>query len=224
MATRTRAAGERAASTEVSEGEDQPAVGAPIVLQPAGSGGSRPGTVHSWTAGPSGIVVTSRVEVDPDVVPDLAGVRVWASVRTQRTATLVVIGGVAQETGRPGQIALTGVTSVAREHRRAAVRAHARRAAHLRLPDESVIATHTVDLSRMGARIALPHGQHLETDVDVTMSMELEQGETVTVSATVLRSDDEAGHAIVRFTELGQGDRDLIEDDVLAYVQSLRSR
>lgn len=202
---------------------DVPAAGSSVVLQPRGEGESRTGTVRSWTPSPSGLVMTCVVAIDAVTATRLRGERLWLSATTA-AGSLLVFEGVGQQAGAPDQLGVTGMASVARESRRSAVRVEAERPAYLRLSDERVIAARTVDLSRLGARIALPAGLTVRAQTSLTVSVDIDEGDSVTVSGTVLRADDERGQVVVQFTRVEKADRDRLEDGVLARVQALGRR
>lgn len=182
---------------------DGPAPGTDMVLMPVGSETTHSGTIRSWTASGSGLVVSSQVAMPADVVEELDGRRVWASARLERSGSLAVFQAVAQA-HRDDELALTGVVLLANEARRSAVRARTRRPAHLHADDFDGDA-HTVDISRTGVRVesgsALPD-PHQEVEVSVA----LQDGVEIHARGEVLRVDREAGEAVIQFVDMGPAD------------------
>ncbi|GAA4657880.1 PilZ domain-containing protein [Kineococcus glutinatus] len=191
---------------------DGPAPGTEVTLMPTGTAVVHTGTVRSWTASASGLVVTSQVAMDRGTVEQLDGRRVWASARMERTGSLAVFQAVAQA-HRADELALTGVVLLANEARRGAVRASTRVPAHLSGEGFQEEAR-TVDLSRTGVRL---EGEHLPAEHEVIdVSLSLDEGVEVHARGEVLRIDEASGEAVVHFTDIDPADSAAVEQAVLS--------
>ncbi|WP_432509171.1 PilZ domain-containing protein [Kineococcus auxinigenes] len=199
---------------------DGPAVDTTVTLMPTtGAIDTGPrvhtGTVRSWTAGAAGLVVTSHVSAPPATVEALDGQRVWVSTEAGEAGAVVphaVFQAVAQA-HRADELALTGVMLLASETRRGAVRVPASLPVHLTTTD-GVADARTVDLSRSGLRLEADDLPAENTEVDI--ALELERGLEVHARGEVVRVDDEAHEAVVRFVELDQDAAEVLERSVLS--------
>ncbi|GAB7192727.1 hypothetical protein NUM3379_34360 [Kineococcus sp. NUM-3379] len=188
---------------------DGPAPGTEVTLMPTGTAVVHVGTVRSWTASASGLVVTSQVGMDPGTVEMLDGRRVWASARMEQSGSLAVFQAVAQA-HRDDELALTGVVLLANEARRGAVRAHTRRPAQVVGAGFEEEVT-TIDISRTGVRLG---GENLPAAHEtVEVSVTLDEGVEVHARGEVLRAG--AGEAVVQFTDMNPADSAAVERTVL---------
>jgi hypothetical protein len=185
--------------------EDAPAPGTGVSLLPVDAPGVVfLGELASWYSSPGGLVVTARVAVPPETATVLSGAQVWASAHTERTDTLVVFSAVARGVRpRTGELELTGMTTLAREPRRRAVRAP------VHWPATVLIGAgapgRTKDLSRGGCRLRLDDiaaaagvtaGDQIEVEVSIG------EGETIRIAGRVVRVDLTSGELTVRFTDV----------------------
>ncbi|WP_432488107.1 PilZ domain-containing protein [Kineococcus sp. SYSU DK018] len=175
------------------------------------------GTVRSWTAGVAGLVVTSHVAADPGTVEALDGQRVWVSTEAGEPGAVVphaVFQAVAQA-HRADELALTGVMLLAAETRRGAVRVPASLPVHL-TTTEGVADARTVDLSRSGLRLETDDLPAERTEVDI--ALELGTGLEVHARGEVVRVDDEAHEAVVRFVQMDRSTAEVLERSVLSQL------
>lgn len=197
---------------------DEPEVGAPVTLRPVSAGASVHGEITLWTASAGGVVVTSRVRTGLGAVSALRGERLWLTTRTHRTASLVVFHAVGQPViSRPDELELTGVTLLGSETRRTALRAHVARPVLLVQDGMPSRGTSTVDLSATGCRVRLPQGQELRAGEQVRTAVDVEGGETVWARSEVVRVDRDASEVALRFVEVEDAGRELLDRDVLTW-------
>src|SRR3712207_584058 len=183
-------------ATGPSAAADAPAVGAALTLFPSRNAQAAcVAEVQAWSSSPSGLVVTTRVATTPDAASLLHGLRVWASGRTAVEDSLVVFEALARlvAEGRR-ELELTGVPPLAREHRRAQVRAAVQRPAEVSADDTAPARTTTVDLSREGCRIKL--AGNLAQGQSVTVSIDLDDATRVGAVGSVLRVDADRVEAV----------------------------
>lgn len=192
-----------------------PRVGAPAVIVPVDGVEPVAGEVTVWSPG-GGIVVTIRVRINLGSVTELLGTQVW--VRLRAPEALIVVRGLAHPVaGWPDEIELTGVTGLAVEARRQAVRARLVRPILLLTAGGPARGTQTLDLSATGCRVRLPEdlgyqpGDVLETVVTDS------RGENLRLRSEVVRVDTERGEAALHFIEIADADRDRLEREVLGW-------
>lgn len=210
-----------AVDASTGTGPDHPAAGAGVTLLPTATATTHTGTIRSWTASPSGLVVTSQVSTSPRAVRELHGKRVWVSARTEVSDSLAVFQAVAQA-HRDDEIALTGVMLVAQEVRRGAVRVRTQRPVHLTSGTASADAT-TVDISRSGCRLTTGGLEALEPHASVALSFTLPDGVHLDARGEVLRNDPDTGEAVVRFVGLETSDEETVERAVLTELTRQQS-
>jgi len=193
-----------------------PQIGAPAVIVPVEGTEPVAGEVTLWSPGGGGIVVTSRVRVGVGPVGALSGERVW--VRMRAPEAMVVVQAVAQPVaGHRDELELTGVTGLAVEVRRSAVRARLTRPILLMHEGTPSRGTETLDLSSTGCRVRLPVDQVLQPGDRLQTVVTDSAGATMCVRSEVVRVDVERDEAALRFVDLADADRDRIDRDVLAW-------
>jgi hypothetical protein len=187
-----------------SGGADEPQYGSTVSLIPT----DRPapalgGRLEAWLASPGGLAVSAEVRLDPSAVDLLAGVSVWANFRTRANGQVVVAALARPSALREDVLELTGVSMLAHEPRRDAVRAGLRREVRLVARDVEHSAT-TLDLSSGGCRVqvAEPAAFGVGEIVDVRLDLALEG--PVSAAGQVVRSDRIAHEVAVRFIDLSE--------------------
>lgn len=185
--------------------EDAPAPGAGVALLPVDAPGVVfVGELASWYSSPGGLVVTARVAVPPDAAQALTGTQVWASAHTDRTDTLVVFSAVARAVRpRTGELELTGMTTIAREPRRRAVRAPVHWPARIVTDREAPGLTR--DLSRGGCRLRLDDAAEaagITTGDALEVEVSLGGRQPIRVHGRVVRVDLTTGELTMRFTDV----------------------
>lgn len=192
-----------------------PSIGAPAVIVPVEGAEPVAGEVTVWSPG-GGIVVTIRVRINLGSVTELLGTQVWVRVRAPEA--LIVVRGLAQPVGgRPDEIELTGVTGLAVEARRQAVRARLVRPILLLSTGGPPRGTQTLDLSATGCRVRLPEGHSLQPGDLLETVVTDSRGENLRLRSEVVRVDAGRGEAALHFVEIADGDRDRLEREVLAW-------
>ncbi|MBK6871607.1 MAG: PilZ domain-containing protein [Kineosporiaceae bacterium] len=192
-----------------------PRIGAPAVIVPVDGIEPVAGEVTVWSPG-GGIVVTIRVRINLGSVTELLGTQVW--VRLRAPEALIVVRGLAQPVGgRPDEIELIGVTGLAVEARRQAVRARLVRPILLLSTDGPARGTQTLDLSATGCRVRLPEGHSLQPGDLLESVVTDSRGENLRLSSEVVRVDEGRGEAALHFIRIADGDRDRLEREVLAW-------
>ncbi|MBL8929618.1 MAG: PilZ domain-containing protein [Kineosporiaceae bacterium] len=192
-----------------------PDLGAPAVIVPVDGLEPVAGEVTLWSPG-GGIVVTSRVRVGVGAVGQLAGERVWVRLRTPQA--LVVLRAVAHPVaGRPDEIELTGVSGLAVESRRQAVRARLVRPILLVRDGVAARGTQTLDLSATGCRVRLPEDQVLEPGDRLQTVVTDSSGESLWLRSEVVRVDADRGEVALHFIEIADADRDRLDREVLSW-------
>jgi PilZ domain len=195
---------------------DQPSPGSTVRLLSATGEVVTLAELESWDTGPYGLTATGYLTAATQAAEQLHGHRVWASMFTEKGTLLVMQGIVSRSRpDRPDQLELTGVIGIAREPRRAALRASLERPLRLVLDGaEHPLEVVSVDLSSSGARVRLPAGKTLAVGDSVTVEIDLEGAETVRVDGDVLRLDEEQGQAVLRFHDLTPQDESAINRSV----------
>jgi hypothetical protein len=146
--------------------------------------------VIDWQSSTDGDSLTLDVTAGSAVGWLFAGDSVWVSGRTPSGELVVLEAAPASDPAGP--LRLLGVTTLAREPRRDAVRAEVRAPVTLSRVADATEGTElegvTVDLSRSGCRLRLHHGvaPPVGHRLDVTMDFD---GEAVRAVATVTRAD-----------------------------------
>jgi hypothetical protein len=192
-----------------------PEVGAPAVVVPMDGGEPIVGELTLWSPG-GGIVVTSRIRVGRTGVSDLAGARIWVRMRTPEA--LVVLRAVGQPVaGHQDELELVGVTGLAVEARRQAVRARIRRPILLMHEGIPAKGTETLDLSATGCRVRLPEHQQLRPGDRLQTVVTDAHGGTIWLRSEVVRVHHDRDEAALRFIEISDADRNRIDRDVLAW-------
>ena len=177
-----------------------PPVGAPVVLLSQRTGLAHDATVQQWRGSPSGLDVTVRLRVEPDVAEQLADQRLWVSV-AGHGRRLTVLSGVARLAG-PGELSMTGISPVVRERRRSAPRTQTGARVRLRSTGRSERLLDAVDLSRDAVRVGLADGGQVTLGEHVAVRLDLGDGDLVHADGVVVRVEAADGYAVVRFDRL----------------------
>lgn len=192
-----------------------PSAGDPVTLLSHSTGLLYPATVTSWDGGEHGLVVRTRLHVEPEAVELLADHRVWVSALPDDVHDgVTVYTGVAHPAGASA-VDVTGVATILRDRRRRTPRSEVDTAVSVRSGRGTPLSLRTIDLSRGGMRVSLPKptsltvGEHL--DLDVT----LDDGADLPATGEVLRVDEASGQAVVRFDDLPDDQGTLIDRLVL---------
>jgi hypothetical protein len=185
--------------------EDAPSPGSGVSLLPVDAPGVVIlGELASWYSSPGGLVVTARVAVPPETADALSGAQVWASAHTESTDTLVVFSAMARSIRpRAGELELTGMTTLAREPRRRAVRASVTWPATVLVGDG--VPAQTKDLSSGGCRLRLNDATAADTlrpGEQVELEVSLGSSESIRVAGRTVRVDLTTGELTVRFLDL----------------------
>lgn len=197
---------------------DEPASGSTVSLLCSTRDVVALAELDSWSASASGLVVTSGMTTTPELAQLLDGERVWASTYTQRTNTLVVFEGLASQSRRdqPAMLTVTGVSVIAREHRRSEPRAHVPCEIDLRIDEARPVAARTVDLSRSGCRVELGEPHSLAVGDTAVAELTLGAAAVVRTSCEVLRLDERGRQAVLGFRDLTDADAAAISRSVFA--------
>lgn len=195
-------------ATDTADDLDVPAAGSPVWLLASSRDVAAVAEVESWSASPSGLVVTSHLVMHPEIARMLDGQRAWVSAYTRLTSTLVVFEGMARQTrpDQPGRLTLDGVSMIAREHRRAGPRAHVACEVDLRVDEGRGGAARTIDLSRNGCRVRLREPDVLAVGETAVAELTLPDTTVVRTSCRVLRLDESQREAVLTFGELSDTD------------------
>lgn len=181
--------------------------GTPITLSPAGSPSAVClAEVLAWWTSPSGLVVTARAVTYPASAEQLDNRSVFVSGRTADD-TLVVLEAVARHSPEgAGVLELVSVAALAREHRRASVRAAvglpvvvSEAKAADRVPGDTGIVGTTLDLSGDGCRVRFDQEVSMPVGTDVVTSIDLGAPERVRVTGVVVRAAADQAEIIVAF-------------------------
>lgn len=179
--------------------------GTPITLSPSGVGSVLClAEVLAWSVSPSGLVVTARARTDPASADLLDNRSVFISGRSSDDA-LVVLEAVARHsaTGR-GVLDLVSVAGLAREHRRAAVRAAVAvpvMVSETRPTDSApkTVSGDTIDLSGDGCRVRLDAPRPLSVGTNVRTVLQLNPDTAIELTGVVIRSAASQSEIIVSF-------------------------
>ena len=190
-----------------------PPVGAAVSVLSQRTGLAHDATVREWRASLGGLDVTVRVELDPEVAAQLADQRVWLTV-AGHGRRLTVFSGVARAAG-PGQLLMTGISPVVRERRRSAPRAASGARVRLGSTGRGERLLDAVDLSRDAVRVALDGPVQVTVGELVAVRVDLGEGELVSAEGEVVRVDEGAGYAVVRFVRLAPEQAGRIDRHVL---------
>lgn len=176
--------------------------------------------LDSWSASPSGLVVTIHMTTTPESAQMLNGQRTWASAYTQHTNTLVVFEGVASQMrrDRPSALTLDGVSVIAREHRRFEPRAQVPCRIELDADEGHRVTVRTIDLSRSGCRVELPEPDTLAVGQVAVAELTLTDATVVRTNCEVLRLDERRREAVLRFHDLTDVGAAAISGSVLAQL------
>jgi hypothetical protein len=197
---------------------DVPAPGSTVSLLSARRDTVALAELESWSGSPSGLVITSHMTTSPEIAQTLNGQRAWACTYTQRTNTLVVFEGLVSQArpDRPELLTLTGISVIAREHRRADPRALVPCHVALRVDEAEPISARTVDLSRSGCRVQLPESDSLAVGELALAELTLTDATVLRTSCEVLRVDERRCEAVLRFVDLTDPDAAAITRSVFA--------
>lgn len=210
------------AGPHVAEDADVPAAGSTVSLLATSLDIVAEGELASWSASPTGLVVTSEVLASPEIAQLLDGQRTWASAHTQLTSTLVVFEGIARQTrpDQPGSLRLDGVSMIAREHRRAEPRAQVPGDLELRVDQAPPATVRMIDLSRSGCRVQLPAPDTLAVGQTAQAELSLSGDTVVRTSCQVLRLDEGSREAVLTFGDLSETDAAALRRSVLARLSA----
>jgi len=202
------------------------APGTPITMSPAGATATLClAEVLAWSVSPSGLVVTARAVTDPATADQLDNRTVFVSGRTPDDA-LVVLEAVARHSeAGSGVLELVSVAGLAREHRRAAVRAAVAvpvllnevgspAAPELAAPQQAGIPAITIDLSADGCRLRLSAALPLAVGSDVITVLDLGGPDPIEVTGVVVRSAPQQSEIIVSFDPMRLEDAAAIDATV----------
>jgi hypothetical protein len=197
---------------------DVPAPGSTVSLLSARRNTVALAELESWSGSSSGLVITSHMTTSPGIAQALNGQRAWACTYTQRTNTLVVFEGLVSQArpDRPELLTLTGISVVAREHRRADPRALVPCHVVLRVDEAEPVSARTVDVSRSGCRVQLPESDSLAVGELALAELTLTDATVVRTSCEVLRVDEGRSEAVLRFVDLTDPDAAAISRSVFA--------
>lgn len=204
-------------------GPDVPAAGSAVSLMrtTAPANVSR-ATVRTWDRSDTGLVVTARVAVTEQAARALDRATVWVSARTARSGSLVVLSALVRAAPEaPGELVLTGISDLALEARREAVRARFERPALLVAAGRQQPAR-ALDLSRTGCRMALDGEPVAELGAAVEVRMELLDRQPLRAAAHVLRVDPDGGELIVHFDRLSADDAQRVDYEVFSTLSGGR--
>lgn len=178
--------------------------------------------LDSWSASPSGLVVTIHMTTTPENAQMLNGQRTWASAYTRLTNTLVIFEGVASQTrpDRPSALTLEGVSLIAREHRRVEPRAQVPCRIELELDESRRVTARAIDLSRSGCRVEFPEPDTLAVGDLAVVELTLTDATVVRTSCEVLRLDERRREAVLQFRNLSEREAGAIRGSVLAQLSS----
>jgi hypothetical protein len=185
------------------------------VVVPITGGDPVTGELTLWSGGE--VVATCRILVGEAAVADLVGGLAFARIRGD-DAMIVVQARVGMVPGRPDEVELVGVTGVAVQARREAVRAELRRPVLL-LPEVSPLGSgRSLDLSASGCRVEVPADTPLSPGDRLHTVITDSDGATLWLRSEVIRVDRRSGEAALRFLDVGDGDTERINREVLAWL------
>ncbi len=185
--------------------EDVPVAGSTVSLLSSSGDVMTLAELISWSTGPAGLTATAVLATTRDTAEMLDGHRVWASLFTEITNTLLVVQGVVRRSraDRPAELVLTGMTGIAREPRRVEPRASLSRPVRLAVePAAEPVLGHTVDLSPSGCRLELGPDDRLKVGEVVTVEVDLDEGTVLRAAGKVSRFDEQRGQPVLRFLGL----------------------
>ena len=185
-------------------GDDIPVPGSTVSLLSSSGDVMTLAELVSWSTGPAGLTATAVLATTRETAEMLDGHRVWASLFTEITNTLLVVQGVVRRSraDRPAELVLTGMTGIAREPRRVEPRANLSRPVRLSLePTSSPVRGHTVDLSPSGCRLEL-EGEPLRVGEVVTVEVDLDEGTVLRAAGKVSRVDEQRRQPVLKFLGL----------------------
>ena len=177
----------------------------------------------SWSTGPAGLTATGVLATTRETAEMLDGHRVWASLFTEITNTLLVVQGVVRRSraDRPSELVLTGMTGIAREPRRVEPRAALSRPVRLALEAAAApVKGHTVDLSPSGCRLVLDTGERLKVGEVVTVEVDLDEGSVLRAAGKVSRVDEQRQQPVLRFLGLTRSEEVAISRCVYSALSS----
>lgn len=195
-----------------------PSPGSPVTVLSQSRGVAHDAIVRTWEAGEAGLVVSTRVDLNPDAMHDLADQRVWVSVPMQEHG-MTVFGGIAHTAGE-SSLDITGVVPLVRERRRQAVRSSPSATVTVSSRQRTPQRMPALDLSRGGVRVVLRGRRELTLGEHVVVDVHFDDGRTVPTTGQVTRIDLHAGHAVVRFDRMPQSHGDQIDRYVLFRLAS----
>lgn len=207
------------------------APGTPVTMSPSGSP-----SVHclaemlAWSTSPSGLVVTARAVTDPSSARQLDNRTVFLTGRTPDDALIVLEAVARHNAGAAGVLELVSVAALAREHRRAAVRAAimlpvmiveapGRPPAASPGEDRDELPGTTIDLSGDGCRLRLDGGGGLRVGADVVTSIDLGTPGPVRVTGVVVDSRAGDSEVIISFNPMRSEDAAAIDATVFAALR-----
>lgn len=176
--------------------------------------------VRSWDRSDSGLVVTARVAATERTAQQLDRLTLWVSARTAQSKSLVVLSALARiAPDARDELVLTGISDLALEGRREAVRVRFDRPAVLVAAGRQQ-AARALDLSRTGCRMALEGEPVAELGAAVEVQMELQDHRPLRAAAHVLRVDPDGGELIVHFDRLSSDDAQRVDYEVFSTLTS----
>jgi hypothetical protein len=188
--------------------EDVPVAGSTVSLLSSSGDVMSLAELVSWSTGPAGLTAIAVLATTRETAEMLDGHRVWASLFTEVTNTLLVVQGVVRRSraDRPAELVLTGMTGIAREPRRVEPRAPLSRPVRLAVqPSAEPVRGRTVDLSPSGCRLELDDDESLVVGEVVTVEVDLEEGSVLRAAGRVSRLsrvDDRRRQPVLRFLGL----------------------
>lgn len=214
------------ATSGVAQGEDVPVPGSTVSLLSASGDVMTLAELISWSTGPAGLTATAVLATTRDTAEMLDGHRVWASLFTEVTNTLLVVQGVVRRSraDRPAELVLTGMTGIAREPRRVEPRANLARPVRLSLePTAEPVLGQTVDLSPSGCRLEIDAGGQLKVGEVVTLEVDLDEGTVLRAAGKVSRFDEKRRQPVLRFLGLTRSEEVAISRCVYAALSPSRA-
>ena len=183
--------------------------GTPITMSPADATSVLClAEVLAWSTSAAGLVVTARAITDPTSAEQLDNRNVYLSGRTPDDA-LVVLEAVARHHPEgDGVLELISVAALAREHRRAAVRAAVALPTVIRKGQSTngaangaatSVAGTTIDLSGDGCRLQLENDIGLSVGTEVAARIDLGRDGPIRLTGVVVRAAASEREIIVSF-------------------------
>ncbi len=204
-----------------TEAPDVPSAGSQVsIMRTSAPANVSRALVRSWDRSDTGLVVTARVLVTEQTAQQLDRLTVWVSARTATSGSLVVLSALARTApDARDELVLTGISDLALEGRREAVRARFERPALLVAAGRQQPAR-ALDLSRTGCRMALEGEPVAELGAAVEVQMELQDHRPLRAAAHVLRVDPDGGELIVHFDRLSADDAQRVDYEVFSTLSS----